>query len=1446
MKIKLLFLCLIFLSLGYSGRSQTNSPSIQSGVTFQWSDNQTHKNHSATIESITVNGTLYYNFGVPSAYELTQLGPGGHNKNKIRLNGTVVESTSSSATWGVSALTAYQSLNLNNYFETNGNGDNICDDYDAENSTDAQRQTLFYGAGIKSNSSGLIAITERNSNNCYHLEFFGIPFGGTTEQSLGETFVNQGNTEYGFGGTGSSNNLGTPGAVNPPIAGSDYWLSDRVVDTGGTIGIALFYLDDIAPFGSTITKVQLTSSTVDDGDGKLFIMTFPDVDQDSLSDIDDLDDDNDGILDVVESGGIDPSADHDIDGIPNYKDADFCTLNSSGVCAHLDFDSDGIPNHLDLDSDNDGITDVLESGGTDKDNDGHADGVIGKSAITFGVPATAGTGTIPTNTDGTGNDDYLDIDADDDGIPDNIEAQPTLTYISPSGIGTSMTDSNGDGVDDNYGTTLKPEDTDFDAVFDYLDLDSDNDTIPDIQENGMANTLSGNDTDADGLDNNFETNDVNDSFLDVNEAIENPSDLSTLPDTDGDLYSGGDLDYRDLFNINPPASATLDFDGINDHVVGTSIFSSVSQSNTNGVTLMAWVKSDSDTSDLNKKFVLGEDNAIEVFITDEAIRAKISYVSSNNTTSSKNVYRSTTGIARHIWRHITVSVSFSENRAYLLLDGEEVFSVSLIDAVAFESSITPEEELFRMGNSKSLLATEFFKGAIDEVRVFNLHLSEDEIKTIVYQEIENNASQVRGSVIKNNMDAVNWSDLELYYPLTDVKTNIILDQSSKANDAKMFNITTIEEQTAPMPFQTKQNGNWKDKSTWLHGSVWYVPADEVTQAATFGNDEVVTWGIYHIKHDVEFTTSLSKPNSPGFYEGLLALGVIVDSNAVLSVGTSTIDLQLNISKYLQLDGTIDLLNDSQLIQGSKSDLVTSATGKILRRQEGNSSVYWYNYWGSPVGALQATSLTDNNLNTTNTNNSIYKLNMLKKGDGSQVQFTNAYNETGKVSTRWLYTYKNGVTYYDYEALNQNSAIEPGIGYTQKGTGTSASSQQFIFEGKPNNGTIAINVTDTGGNGSVPAQSKTDYLLGNPYASALDVHAFIDANEGVIDGTLQLWQQWSGTSHNLNEYDGGYAQVNKLGSVRAYQFVGIEGATNGNQDGTKSPTKYLPVGQGFMVEIVADGTIVFENDQRIFIKESDANGSYKDGSTFFRTAATTSEAETTSEDPIDEQLMQKVRLEFSSVDGPSTRRELLLGFSEFTSDAYDYGYDALNVEAYADDLNLNFEDKLMTMQAYAAITPEKIVPLTLQTSGNFNYKIRATQFEDFDENQAIYLKDNLTGAYFDLKNEQAYEFSSEAGSFSNRFEIVFQEEASLSTEDDTYQFNLIYFNNDTDKLFVKGLQTNAEQLMVINILGQTVREFADVSAQRLDNGLEVSNLSTGTYVIYIKTATTIKTKKVIIN
>ncbi|MDV3051094.1 MAG: hypothetical protein RMY90_10775, partial [Planktomarina sp.] len=178
-----------------------------------------------------------------------------------------------------------------------------------------------------------------------------------------------------------------------------------------------------------------------------------DNDGDGIPDAIDLDDDNDGIPDTVEGSG--------------------------------DSDGDGIPDYFDLDSDNDGIADIVEAGGTDTDGDGLVDNFTDTDNDGLHDPYdgdNGGTAITPTDTDGDGLADYLDLDSDNDGIADIVEAGGTDT--DGNGTVDVTTDTDGDGFadthdTDNGGTQIPTTDTDLDGVADYLDLDSDNDGIYD-------------------------------------------------------------------------------------------------------------------------------------------------------------------------------------------------------------------------------------------------------------------------------------------------------------------------------------------------------------------------------------------------------------------------------------------------------------------------------------------------------------------------------------------------------------------------------------------------------------------------------------------------------------------------------------------------------------------------------------------------------------------------------------------------------------------------------------------------------------------------------------------------------------------------------------------------------------------------------------------------------
>lgn len=134
-----------------------------------------------------------------------------------------------------------------------------------------------------------------------------------------------------------------------------------------------------------------------------------------------------------------------------------------------DTDGDGLPDHLDIDSDNDGITDNVEAQTTA----GYTPPSGGVNAS--GLDATAyGAGLTPIDSDSDGIADVLDVDSDNDGIGDIGERRDG----APSTL-TSLTDSDSDGLLDIFeGSNVNDEDVNdenVDNVTTFTIADSDND-----------------------------------------------------------------------------------------------------------------------------------------------------------------------------------------------------------------------------------------------------------------------------------------------------------------------------------------------------------------------------------------------------------------------------------------------------------------------------------------------------------------------------------------------------------------------------------------------------------------------------------------------------------------------------------------------------------------------------------------------------------------------------------------------------------------------------------------------------------------------------------------------------------------------------------------------------------------------------------------------------------
>jgi hypothetical protein len=300
----------------------------------------------------------------------------------------------------------------------------------------------------------------------------------------------------------------------------------------------------------------------------LFIYVYRDYNSDGFNDL------------------FDPAADYDNDGIPNFYDTNyplffFVDSNGDGVNDFMDKDLDGIPNYLDLDSDNDGIPDTVESFGVDANGDGRIDNysdLLDGDGLSDNVDGNTsggdwlrlsglGLGALDTDADLLPN--YLDLDSDNDGIPDITEAFGTDAANSARVSVFTDTDGDGytDGLDADVGNDLTAENSASSLLRTGTDAGGD----------GRTDSWPNKNIDADSKPNPYDLDSDGDGILDVTEA--QFTDANRDARVDGAINTNGrntalaalgslTIPNTDGVGRSNPFDIDSDEDGIPDNIEG--------------------------------------------------------------------------------------------------------------------------------------------------------------------------------------------------------------------------------------------------------------------------------------------------------------------------------------------------------------------------------------------------------------------------------------------------------------------------------------------------------------------------------------------------------------------------------------------------------------------------------------------------------------------------------------------------------------------------------------------------------------------------------------------------------------------------------------------------------------------------------------------------------------
>ncbi|OUS01962.1 hypothetical protein A9Q86_04735 [Flavobacteriales bacterium 33_180_T64] len=923
---------------------------------------------------------------------------------------------------------------------------------------------------------------------------------------------------------------------------------------------------------------------------------------------------------------------------------------------------------------------------------------------------------------------------------------------------------------------------------------------------------------------------------DLEMIVSKNSDLSNYKNITGTYnsstkmmtFTGLDLDDGDYFTLAKleelEDSYHFNFNGTSNYVDLGDNF----DLNPDAFTISAWIKR---VDGANERSIVSKRNNSNTqgfdFKIDANGRLAATWRTSTNVLQSVNTNKV---VPAGQWHH--VAIAYDGTNSYLYIDG--VLGSNRVKAKPGSSTNS-----FIIGASGEN-PSRFFSGDIDEVRIWNVKLSETQLRFIMNQEVENNSGLVNGSYFrsrgitptKNDIATINWSKLELYMPFSHVRGNCLFNKSSfTTKNGRLYNVPTssIDPQTAPLPYKSTQNGDWDSNSTWLNGSIQTIPgATSVLNSST-----TIDWNIVQTSH------KLAMDNSSLTSKNRTILGLFVDSNKIIVSGDNTLKTGngLTISHYLSLDGNIDLEGESQLIQTEDSDLNVTSSGTLEKDQQGTRDLYTYNYWSSPVGATNTT-----------VNNKDYVLNSIFK-DGTNpssplsINFvTNSYD--GNLGTPitiadyWIWKFANQPDddYSAWQHVRSTGTMKAGEGFTMKGvantSGNVSLEQNYTINGKPNNGTIIL-----------PLTAGNDYLVGNPYASAIDAHEFIQDNAPTIDapgnttGTIYFWEHWGGGSHVLSEYQGGYATYNLSGAVSAVAYgVADEDVDQSTLIGTKLPGRYIPVGQGFFVVGESTGTIRFNNSQRVFVTEA------TNSSTFMRTNDTTESSEDAEEEG---DLRMKIGLKFNSVN--TYTRKILVTADENATIDYDWGYDAELYDNQADDMYWLINEGKYVIQGINEINTETILPLGINTDTDGVNKISIDKLENIPESMEIILHDIELGIFHNLK-EVDYEINLLAGVYLSRFEIIFDNPETLSTEIvevEEKDLQVLYNDTNEDIIILNPKNLAIEGIEVFTILGQSIF-ILDEFTTNSELKITTTTFSSGAYVVKIETETGTFSQKIIVN
>jgi hypothetical protein len=461
-----------------------------------------------------------------------------------------------------------------------------------------------------------------------------------------------------------------------------------------------------------------------------------------------------------------------------------------------------------------------------------------------------------------------------------------------------------------------------------------------------------------------------------------------------------------------------------------------------------------------------------------------------------------------------------------------------------------------------------------------------------------------------------------------------------------------------------------------------------------------------------------------------------------------------------INGSLIVQDKGELVQISNSG-VNTGNGHFYR-STGSLNISDYVYWSSP---------TDNSvIGTALTGWSNYY-----KYYAPNFIDTQTINSAGTVTANVPDGLDDNGN--SWQSVTSTTAMSKGVGYIAR-TPT-AGIKSVDFYGKPTTGNVLVPLLNSGS-----LVNHNYNLVGNPYPSSISATDLIWANTGTT-GVLYFWtHKTSVTATTPGAVPGNYAST---GDFSAYSLTG--GVAS--ESGSAIPTAVIASHQAFFVEKATAANFSFTNAMR---STSLLNN------TFLRQAA-------------------KTRLWLSLSDTNGHYHQILVGYLPDTAKEYDWGYDAkMSTLGLPMSMYSLIDDDTYRIQSRGDFDSSDVVPIGFAAQNAGAFTISVDQSEG--EIEKVFIRDKYTGHTYSLS--EPYTFTSEAGDFDKRFEIIYEDDSTGKSAEVPIR---VFPNPTSDFVNVSG---KFEKYELYDMYGKLIRSGSEssISLEGYSNGIYLLKIDDG--------------------